>query len=129
MDTRRTRATLLPAFIILLVTACDSSSGGKKTTDIFTPQGAVVAPGPSGNGGSGPSKPTRTLCVHILQCYDGCDEDDDACFDACLNDATPAAQAAFGKLEDCAEDAGCRDVACAKSACPTEYAVCEGRAG
>ncbi len=86
--------------------------------------------GGGGNGGGGNGD--ELTCTGIFQCGQACP--DEACFQGCVQDATPAAQQQFTDIAQCLDDncaAAANDQAamqqCAEDNCPGELEACFGR--
>lgn len=72
-----------------------------------------------GTGGSG-----ELGCNEIIDCFNPCAPEDQACFEDCLNRGAPQALDTLIALSDCLEAAGCQDDACVQNQCGQEAAAC-----
>jgi hypothetical protein len=130
---------LLIAAAALLLAACpgNSTSTSKAKVDggQVTIPGATDDPTPTKlDGGAEPAvdsgslagldggQTTGTLtCQQMQDCYASCADTDDACFEACYNKGTAAAQAQDDAVYECEMNA--YEVTC-KSKCTTENETC-----
>ncbi len=63
-------------------------------------------------------------CSGLVECYEQCAQNDEACLETCWSQSSPAGQQAVSALRSCAHQASCQDWQCLEQMCPAEVQVC-----
>lgn len=79
---------------------------------------------PQGNDPGNPGGGAVLSCGTILQCMQGCGQNDQQCYQNCFFQGTNEAQFLYNQLANCAMANFCEDQACLQQVCPNELSMC-----